>query len=76
MEISNFTTTILKASEGYKLTQSNDIDIKERILASTIALGKYDSQDNWKEVTDEEAEALRKEQDEAIRKENEQQEVD
>lgn len=51
----SFTTVILKANEGFYLTQKDtNIDIKDRIIATTLALGKNDSVDNWIEITQEE----------------------
>lgn len=52
---SEFTTIILKADEGMVLTQVGDTSLNERILASEIALGRYDSADNYKEITETEA---------------------
>lgn len=46
------------ASEGYVLTQSKDVDIQNRIFASEISLGKLDNSDNWKEITQEEADEI------------------
>ena len=59
MKSEQFTTTILEAEEGHFLTQAKDVDIKDRIIASKIALGKYDSAENWKEISSEEAETYR-----------------
>lgn len=62
MTTSNFTTVILKPEEGKYLTQKNDVEIQNRLLATTIALGKFDSADNYIEISGEEAEAYRAEQ--------------
>lgn len=56
---SEFTTIILKADEGMVLTQVGDTSLSERILASEIALGRYDSADNYKEITETEAMEIR-----------------
>lgn len=69
-----FKTIIIKAEEGYYLTQSKDIDIKERAIATTVAIGKYDSIDNYKEITIEEADRLKEEQRVAIEEEMKQRE--
>lgn len=55
MNTSEFTTIIVTASEGYRITQKEDVDIEKRIIAETLALGAGDSIDNWKEITIEEA---------------------
>lgn len=59
-----FKTIILKADEGKYLTQATDVDIKERIIATTIALGKFDKPENYKEISAEEAEEYKKLQEE------------
>lgn len=61
MKTQNYTVTILTASEGHKLTQAADIDIKSRFIASQVALGANDSIENWKEITDAEAAAIEEE---------------
>ena len=42
---------IIKADEGMVLTDGN-------AFGTTVYLGKYDSIDNWREITEEEAERL------------------
>lgn len=60
-----FKTTVIAAEEGKYLTQSFEVDIENRVVASTIALGKNDTVENWKEITKEEADTIRKQQAEA-----------
>ncbi len=62
----SFTTVILKADKSHKLTQVGDIDFKERIISETVALGRYDSAENWREITNEEAEEYLRQQKAAI----------
>lgn len=71
MIITDFTTTILKASEGFVITNSKDVDIKDRVFASEIALGKNDSQENWKEIPQAEADALKEAQVIALKEQQE-----
>lgn len=59
---SEFKTIILTAEEGKYLTQSFDVDIEKRVIGTTIALGKNDSVDNWKEITKEEADTIKQAQ--------------
>lgn len=60
---SNYTVIILQPNEGYTLTQANDeIEIKDRVLSKKVYLAINDSQNNWKEITDEDAELIRIEQ--------------
>lgn len=62
MTQSEFKTIILRPEEGYVLTQVADVDILDRELATTVAVGANDSPDNWREITVAEAEAIRAEQ--------------
>jgi len=64
---SEFKTIIIAAEEGKFLTQSADVEIASRVIASTIALGKNDSVDNWKEITKEEADTIKQAQEEALK---------
>lgn len=65
MNIENYNTVrILVPSEGYKLTQKENVDISERMISDKIALGKYDSIDNYKEIPNDEADIILKEIDE------------
>lgn len=54
----------LIADDGKKLTQSTDIDIKERIIATAVMLGKGCSSSEWIEITQEEANNILKQQNE------------
>lgn len=51
--------TVLKAEEGFYLTNGDT-------FAQVVCLGKYDSPDNWHEVTEAEKEQAEKEMDESI----------
>ena len=62
MKQSNYTVQIIEPSEGYKLTQSADVPIEERIISDKIYLAATDKVENWKEITNEEAEAIKAEQ--------------
>ena len=67
-----FTTTIIRAEEGKFLTQrGTKIDIKDRVVSNVVALGKYDSADNYKEISAAKAEEYRQQQQEAIKAEME-----
>ena len=65
----SFTTVVLKASDGFFLTQTEEVDIKERIIATVVALGKYDDPQNWREITKEEAEEYNRLKEEALENE-------
>lgn len=65
MTATNFTTVILKPDTDMYLTQKEDVDILERVIATTVALGKNDSPDNWVEISKEKADTYKKEQEDA-----------
>ena len=60
---------ILRPNKGCLLTQSADVDIKERIFSEEIWLASTDSADNWKDITIKEADQIKKEQEAAIAEE-------
>lgn len=61
MNIENYNTVkILVPSEGYKLTQKENVEISERMISDKIALGKYDSDNNYKEIPNDEADIILK----------------
>ena len=56
----------LIAEEGMKLTQNAYIDIKERIIASAVMLGRGCSPDDWMEISQEDADKIIKEQEQSM----------
>lgn len=60
---------VLRPNEGCLLTQSADVDVKERIFSEEIWLASTDNADNWKDITIEEADKIKKEQEVAMTKE-------
>ena len=70
---SNYTVIILQPSEGYTLTQSKDVEVQDRILSKKIFLAVNDSPDNYKEITDKEADEIRAEQERLAKEEQEKQ---
>ena len=60
---------VLRPNEGCLLTQSADVDVKERIFSEEIWLASTDSAENWKDITIEEADKIKKEQEEAMAEE-------
>lgn len=67
MVIEEFKTIIIKASDGKYLTNAKDVDINERIIATTIALGKFDNPDNYIEISAEEADKYKEEKAKEIK---------
>lgn len=61
---SNYTVVVLEPSEGHTLTQSQDVEIQNRILSKKVFLAVNDSPNNWKEITDAEADEIRLAQEE------------
>lgn len=58
MTSENYTSIVLTSDEGYCLTQTADVDIKDRVVASKVALSKFSTVDDWKEITKEEADQI------------------
>ena len=51
-------------SEGYLLTQaSDDVEIQNRVFSDKVFLAVTDAPENWKEITIEEAEQIKAEQE-------------
>ena len=56
----------LDKKDGYKWTQAAaDTDIKDRIIVSKMYLADSAQKNDWKQITDAEAEALEKQQETA-----------
>lgn len=53
--------------EGCFLTQAGEVPATDRVLGREVALGENDSAANWREVTAEEAHAIREAKREAER---------
>lgn len=58
MTTENFTSIVLTADAGYYLTQTADVELRDRIVASKIALSRHSMVDDWKEITKEEADQI------------------
>lgn len=54
MKQSDFKVVTLEASPDKYITQTGDVHIKDRIIATIIVVGKNDSVDNYKEIGKEE----------------------
>lgn len=50
MESNNNTPIVVVPDEGKFLTQAADVEILDRIIATTIVLGKNDTRSNWIEI--------------------------
>lgn len=58
MKLIESTPIVLSADNGFKLTQSADVAIAERIITTHVELAVTDSAGNWTEITDDEAEEI------------------
>lgn len=63
MKTSNYTVQIIEPNDGYTLTQSADVELRDRIFSKKVYLAVNDKVSNWKEITDAEADKLREEQE-------------
>lgn len=64
MKISQLTATIIEADEDKYLTQSDEaIETKDRIVVKKLALGKFDTPENYIEISVEEADAIKEEKE-------------
>ncbi len=64
MKTQSFQTIILEADENSYLTQVAEVELTERVVATRIALGKYDNPENWKEISKAEGDEIKKQQEE------------
>lgn len=58
-----YVVNTITASDGYTLTQAEDVNVESRVLSKKIYLAVNDHVDNWKEITDAEADEIRNEQE-------------
>ena len=57
---------VLTPNKGNYFTQAGEVEILERIISEKVYLGKFDSPENWKEITEQEAEDIKAEQQEVL----------
>ena len=69
MKQTAYTVQVVQPSDGHVLTQSADINLKDRIFSEKIFLGVNDKIENWKEITIEESENLKTQKRDLIEKE-------
>ena len=71
MVTSSYTTIVLTAAQGCYLTQANCADIRTAIITDRVYLAKSDSPDNWREISAEEADNIKAEQERLFKEEEE-----
>lgn len=52
----------LERKDGYRYTQSADVNIEDRIIARSLVIADTASESDWKLITDTEAEILQEQQ--------------
>lgn len=65
MTTENIQTMVMTAENGYYFTQVADVPLAERIVASKVALSKFSTIDDWKEISKEEGDQIIAEQNAA-----------
>lgn len=63
-KIKKVNVSIIKPNAGCVLTQSADVDLQNRVFSEEIWLAATDAPENWKDISIEEAEQLKKQQEE------------
>ena len=63
-KVKQVNVSILKPNAGCMLTQSAEVELQNRVFSEEIWLAATDSPENWKDISLEEAEALKKQQEE------------
>ena len=63
-KVKQVNVSILKPNAGCVLTQSEDVELQNRVFSEEIWLAATDATENWKDISIEEAEQLKKQQDE------------
>lgn len=63
---------LLDKKDGYKWTQAANVDIKDRIIVTKMYLADSAQESDWKQITDAEAEILKKQQETAYEAERNQ----
>ena len=57
---------VLIPSKGYMLTQAFDVEIANRVVSEKVYLAVTDEPSNWKDITIEEADAIKAEQEKLV----------
>lgn len=65
MTVENYNTTLISAEGDNYLTQFSDVPLNERIVATRVALSKYSTPDQWKEISKAEGDEIIAQQNQA-----------
>lgn len=71
MRQTDYTTRVLEADDGHKLTQAADVPDAERVVAAKVYLAANDTPEAWREITNAEAADIEARQAEAAEAERE-----
>ena len=56
----------LERKDGYRYTQSADVNIEDRIIARSLVLADTANESDWKLITEAEADEIRRQQEESM----------
>lgn len=56
----------LERKEGYRYTQSADVNIEDRIIVRSLVLADTANESDWKIITEAEADEIRRQQEESM----------
>ena len=71
MQVKTYTTTILTADEGHFLHLLELENVENAVISDKVYLASNDSPENWREITEEEANSIKEAQSEASQKSQE-----
>ena len=57
---------LLDKKDGYKYTQSADVELQDRLILSVIYLADTANESDWKIITETEADEIRRQQEESM----------
>lgn len=57
---------LLDKKDGYKYTQSEDVELQDRLILSIICLADTANESDWKLITEAEADEIRRQQEESM----------
>lgn len=63
-KVKQVNVSVLKPNAGCVLTQSAEVELQNRVFSEEIWLASTDAPENWKDITIEEAEAIKKQREE------------
>lgn len=63
-KVKQVNVSILSPNEGCVLTQSAEVELQNRVFSEEIWLAATDAPENWKDISIEEAEAIKQQQEE------------